>query len=231
MMFDPEVLNHDEVVTRLTGAVAKLSRRVVADAFLSSLSTRRLDWRSALGSYAVFQHLPLHSPQVHENNEKRCQLCGFYLAPVAHDLSIINFERLKWGGVRHDHIEFASFDLELFLKQEVSTPSIEDIKIFQALIHSIEDSPPDTTCAALQSRFAKLLKSNKAERDILVGILGYCGVLATPTHKGFSDVFVDVTNRELPDRRFVDMAYPACWWQGDVGVNQSRLADYFGHVL
>jgi hypothetical protein len=43
--------------------------------------------------------------------------------------------------------------------------------------------------------------------------------------------FVPSDNRNLPDRRFVDMNYPARWWRREDGVNQRFLRAYFGHVL
>jgi hypothetical protein len=43
---------HDEVVAGVRDAVVDVSARDVADAFLGSLTSRRVDLRSALGSYA-----------------------------------------------------------------------------------------------------------------------------------------------------------------------------------
>lgn len=228
MMFDPVRLDHHQALNDLAGVIRKSDRRTVVDAFLASLSTRRLDWRSALGSYAVFQHLPLHMPA---DTNGRCGTCGLYLDSIEEDLNLINFERHKWGGVRHDHGGYALLDLKLFLECDVPGPTQEDICIFKSIMSSIADAPPETTSASLQQHFAKAIKANKAERDIIIAILGFCGVLGTPAHPGFTDSFVPVNERALPDRRFVDMPYPACWWQARVGVNKARLNEYFGHVL
>ena len=84
MMFDPVHLDHTQALALLSKSIRKLDRHVVADAFLASLSSRRLDWRSALGSYAVFQHLPDHSPS---GNERHCSICGFYLNDCEHDFT------------------------------------------------------------------------------------------------------------------------------------------------
>lgn len=66
VMFDPVHLTHDESVQWARAAVARLDPRTVSDAFLASLSTRRLELRSALGSYATMRHLPPHG------HEARC---------------------------------------------------------------------------------------------------------------------------------------------------------------
>ena len=50
VMFDPVRLSHDDVMNRALAAFRGVDHRAVADAFVSSLSSRRLDLRSALGS-------------------------------------------------------------------------------------------------------------------------------------------------------------------------------------
>lgn len=227
-MFDPVELDHAKAQERLIGTIGRLSKQVVANAFLASLSTRRLDWRSVLGSYAVFQHMPQHK---FCGTERHCSICGFYNAERTHDLNILNFERLKWGGVRHNQVIYAAMDLALFLEGEQPNPTNEDILIFKALISAIDSAPLGTGSAALHTLFPKAIKANKPERDVIIGILGYCGVLGTPTHPGFSSGFVPFDQRSLPDRRFVDMAYPACWWSSEDGTNKAQLSNYFGHVL
>jgi len=132
VMFDPAHLDHGQAVEHVLGAFGRLDRRKVADGFVASLSTRRLDWRSALGSYAVFQHLASHKPQI---EGRRCMVCGLYLNEKAVDLNVLNFERLKWGGVRHDHLEYAALDLGLFLEGSSS-------KEFTRYRRTMNDSPP-----------------------------------------------------------------------------------------
>ena len=71
------------------------------------------------------------------------------------------------------------------------------------------------------------MPSNKAERDVLIYILGYTGVLTIPEHAGFLNGFVRFNERHLPPHRFVGMAYPACWWKGRHGINNSALRFWF----
>lgn len=229
VMFDPVTLEHDQALDELSRVIDQLDKHTVVDAFLASLSTRRLDWRSALGSYAVFQNLTRHSPS--SSDGRCCDICGFYLGQFERNLNVLNFERHKWGGVRHQQVDYALFDLRLFLNEKVRQPTKEDIDIFSNIMTAIATAPTDVTSAKLHSCFAKLIKSNKAERDIIVAILGYCGILGTPEHPGFTDSFIAARERRIPDRRFVDMPYPACWWQGTVGVNEEKLRKYFGHIL
>lgn len=225
VMFDRLQVDHDEVVSRLRSVIRKLTPERVGDGFLASLSTRRLDWRSALGSYAVFKHLADHRP----SGTKHCAVCGFFLKDRTEDLNVLNFERLKWGGVRHDYPTYALLDLELFL-DESPKPSVADVALFDSLIAAIDSAPGATTSGALHKRFPAGLKGNKPERDTVVATLGFCGALATSDHPGFADRFIPWASRELPDRHFVDMKYPACWWRRDQGFDRQALKPYFAHL-
>jgi hypothetical protein len=60
VMFDPVQLSHSDIVERAIAAVCRVERRAVAAAFIVSLSSRRLELRSALGSFAVLQRLTRH---------------------------------------------------------------------------------------------------------------------------------------------------------------------------
>jgi len=229
VMFDPIRLSHDDIVKRAVAAVRRVERQAVADAFIVSLSSRRLELRSALGSFAVLQHIPRHTTL---RQSDACSVCGEYNRPTEDkDLNVLNFERFKWGGVRHDQPMYASMDLDLFQRLPRAAPSIADVTIFKAVLKAMEAAPQKTSSAALEKQLIKAIKSSKAERDTVVGILGYCGILVTAEHPGYMRRFVPWSDRELPARRFVDMPYPACWWQRSDGINREALAYWFGHVL
>jgi hypothetical protein len=229
-MFDPLRMSHTEIVQRAITAATALTPRVVADGFLASLSTKRLDLRSALGSYAVLRHFPDHHPS---SEQRQCTICGAYeQSDKAKDLNVLSFERFKWGGVRHDQPLYALFDLEQFMKGDRPCPSTRDVQIFAELIEIILAVPLETSAAILSKHLSNCnFKSSKAEREIVIGILGLCGILETTAHPGYSRQFVAYSRRELPSRRFVDMHYPACWWKRIDGINQDALRLYFGHIL
>jgi len=52
IMFEPIALDHDEEIQRALRARDAVTARQVGHAFLASLNSRRLDLRSALGSFA-----------------------------------------------------------------------------------------------------------------------------------------------------------------------------------
>lgn len=45
------------------------------------------------------------------------------------DLNVLNFERIKWGGLRHGDLLYTLFDLEQFTKEEIPEPVTDDIEI------------------------------------------------------------------------------------------------------
>src|SRR6476661_9797781 len=57
-MFLPEHVTHNDVVRRVIAIRDTVTTYEVSQAFLASLSTRRLDLRSALGTFAVAYHFP-----------------------------------------------------------------------------------------------------------------------------------------------------------------------------
>jgi hypothetical protein len=229
VMFDGVSMSHDDAMARVASSIRGVKRRAVANAFVESLASRRLDRRSALGSFAVLQHLPAHAGPLGRAN---CPVCGVYGEPFEReDLNVLNFERFKWGGVRHDDPIYASFDLLQFQQLSGEGPDENAIEVFRRLLATIEAAPPMTSSTKLEKQLARSFKSNKAERTVVIGILGLCGILAPAAHPGFIHKFIPWCARELPPRRFVDMAYPACWWKRSDGVNREAVAYWFGHLL
>jgi hypothetical protein len=224
VMFDPVRLSHDQITRNAIEVVARVAAGAVADAFLASLSTRRLELRSALGSFAVLRHFPEHE----FSGDRSCMVCGGAgERHEVHDLNVLNFERYKWGGVRHDDPLYAAFDLEQFLRCERLEPAEADIALFRGILGAIEAVPGETTAPKLQARLGKLLPSNKAEREVLINILGHCCILRTPGHPSYFDGFVPECERTIPSYRNVDMAYPACWWRGRDGIVRTVLRSFF----
>jgi hypothetical protein len=223
VMFDqPRTEDHDGWVRAARAAVAQLSVQEAGDAFLASLTSRRLDLRSALGSYAVARFLPDHPA---DNYSHRCRVCGqsCSVGQDPEDLNVLSFERFKWGGVRTDRVYYVAFDLEQFAGAPRLRPTGADIEVAQQLIDQLRALPPETTAARAVSSL-KMIKGNKAERDNLIGILGVCGILRTADHPGYATSFVEACDRAVPGRAYVDQEYPVSWWKASDGVNAEALA-------
>jgi hypothetical protein len=156
-----------------------------------------------------------------------CGVCGFAQVERQVDWNVMNFERFKWGGVRHDQLDYVWLDLRQFSRADRLRPTPEDRAAFEQLLGVLEGAPEGTTAAQIAQKPPRGIKSNQDERSVLLDILGVCSVLETPEHRGYADGFVPAEDRVLPPRRFVDRAYPVCWWKAEYGVNRAA-ADALG---
>jgi hypothetical protein len=226
MFSSPRTEDHDGWLKAARAAAASLTAHEVGEAFLASLTSRRLDLRSALGSYAVARFLPDH-PFDACPDRYQCRVCGLSddVGTRPEGMNVLNFERFKWGGVCRDRVEYIAFDLEQFARAPRLEPTEADVDLGRQLIEQLRRLPGETT-AALAVPYLKMLKGNKAEREILIGILGVCGILGTAEHPGYARSFVRSCDRELPGRRFVDQNYPACWWTAADGINTDALETF-----
>lgn len=230
MFAAPRVLSHDEWIAAAVEAVSAIEPRRVETAFLASLNTRRLDLRSALGSYAVARNLPLHGfkPRCRGGNG-RCATCGLYQRPGEMDLNVLNFERYKWGGVRRHEITYVAFDLEQFTAIPPVECTAADRDIARRLISALDNADSDRTAAKVAGELT-MIKGNRTERRSMLGTLGVCGVLQSGEHTGYQERFIPDADRKLPARRFVDDPYPVCWWTGADGVNRAALGAFLPSI-
>jgi hypothetical protein len=68
---------------------------------------------------------------------------------------------------------------------------------------------------------------------VVLKILGYCGVLEDPEHRGFARAGMTAAARERGRRPAgrSDIDYPLDWWRGRCGVNEDNVRLVFGDVL
>lgn len=225
VMFEPRKITHDEGIDWALRSFAKTSKEVVVTGFVASLSSRRLDLRSALGSYATTCHLRPHA----WSGSDFCPVCELYAKPkVTESLSEMSFERLKWGGVRHLSPIYAGLDLELFARSEVPAPSTEDRELLSRILETARALPPGVRARDLEKGL-KFLPSNKEEREIVVDILGYLGILRSENAEGFRLRYIPAEERAEPPVSKTDWTYPASWWRG--GVDEAAIQDWFGGWL
>lgn len=231
VMFEHSNELHDEVVARAIAARERLDLHTVAAAFLASLSSRRQEWRSALGSFALASRLEPHAWIPHLHNP-HCATCGL-VQNVDTDLNVLSFERFKWGGVRHTHVVYAAFDLERFLAEGADSPKEEDYALLRGILKLAQEAPAHETATMLASRLtkAKLPAGSKQERETVIDLLGMIGVLSVPEQPSFLDQFTPWSGRSIPNKHFVEREWPVCWWKGSNGVDRKRASEVFGERL
>lgn len=227
VMFDPVELSHDAAVERAIAASSAVRRQDVAAAFLASLTSRRLDLRSALGSYSIGCQLRPHS----FSGPGACSECGAYDSSDPIDMNVLNFERLKWGGVRHGSPIYISLDLELLAKLDIPDWSSADAEVLLQILRQAVSLPSEARARDLEKSIGGLLKSNKAEREVLLQILGYASVLESAGHPGFLNGFIPARRRDLPPASKIDWQYPFAWWRGSDNYNREAMSQWFPSLV
>lgn len=223
-LFEPVDCSHDNLIHWLENSFNGVLLTDISNAFLASLGTRRLELRSALGSFAIARNLPAHS---YHGKDFCCAICGIMKNPISpYDLSVLNFERYKWGGVRHEYPEYIAFDLEQFCKLEHVQFTPIDLDIMRRIIETVSTSEFDDRPRTLEKRLTHIFDSNREEREILIHILAYCGIIQPTNHPGYFESFINYSDRTEPEgNRY--WRYPISWWRGVHRINQKALSFYF----
>ena len=243
-LFDyPKYETHADTINRVQLILEQIDPRDIANAFLFSLSTRKLEYRSALGSYyyaaAIRDHEFMNSyNEVLAATAKHCYLCGWTAwktTPSKLDLrygyNIYNYERYRWGGnpIGSIHVNYALFDLDQFIKLPKVSPTDEDKRIFAGILSCVDCLNGSDKVGKLRDtiRKAKIFKSNKAELSVLLGELGICGILASNDFPSYDIYFADEYERS-PVEHTNDFAYPVNRWHARDGINIEKLIEVFG---
>lgn len=231
VMYEQETISHDEICRRIKTAVAEIEERDVVNAFLYSLSTRQLEYRSFLSSYCIAKSLSEHSFIASPKpNEEICAVCGLHTfefeEPI--DFNTINYFKYK-DGACFDSLIQVLFDVEQFPKLPVVKPGENDNKILNELKEIIETSEPNDRVAQLKKKISKTFKSNDGERVALLEILGVIGILHDGEHFGYAEQYITYPERKHRPIRNDDVGYPARWWQGKFGIDPEKWEYWFGN--
>ncbi|MBE6811387.1 MAG: hypothetical protein E7523_00730 [Ruminococcaceae bacterium] len=242
-LFDyPAYESHADSLHRLNSIISKIDPTDIADAFLFSLSTRKLEYRSALGSYYYAKAVREHSFMASHNETLaaaavHCYLCGWdawQTSPSKFELlyegyNRYNYERYKFGGVRHAYINYALFDLEQFTKLPKVTPADEDRQILTQILSCVDRLNNSDKVGKLRDTIvkAKIFKSNKDEVSVLLDELGICGILTGKDYPSYDVYFANEYERAPVEHRN-DFAYPVNRWYARDGINTEKLKEVFG---
>lgn len=243
-LFDyPDHETHSDMLQRLRSILAQIDPKDIANAFLFSLSTRMLEYRSALGSYYYAMAIPEHEFMKSHNEmlaaaSAHCYLCGWSAwkdKPNKFDekygYNFKNYERYKYGGsvIGNINLNYAIFDLEQFIKLPKVTPVDEDKQIFAKILSCVECLKNSDKVGKLRDviQKSKIFKTNKDELSVLLGELGICGILANKDFPSYEVYFANEYERS-PVEHKNDFAYPVNRWHAMDGINTEKLSEVFG---
>lgn len=216
----------EEMIAWLLKEKRRCQRGSLADAFVIGVATGRYDYRSALGSYASFY-------AVNDRNRAATIARGVEGLPeddqsAERDFIYFAHRRLWKPYVFHDRADYAAFDLSRFNERPVAQPTAEEHANFHGLLTAIRELPPVAKLGDLQKSVTGLVKGNKYDRQHVLEILGYCDILGSPDHKPIRKRFVNQRCRPLPKHfNSKEWRFPACFWSGEIGVNEEAVAFWF----
>lgn len=204
LMFDKVSYTIPEVKNFLVDLISDIPIDKIIKGFLSSLTNRRLDWRSAIASYFNASLVLGDKRDFYIANESIYQDC---------DLNVLNFERIKWSGVRHHDLLYNYLDLKLFKDEEISAPTQTDIDTFKNILTCIDTSTEGDYPSILRDRLKDFMKGSKNERHTIMEILGCCEILLPQSYDR------PATGRH--DWAFVE------YWRGEDKYNRDIVGNYF----
>jgi hypothetical protein len=228
-MFPLRVVSHDDVVESAIRNAGAVEISDAASAFLASLTRRRLDLRSALGSVFVGRGLPIHRFTPWPGSAA-CAVCGAYgPMPEPEDLNVLNFERFKWGGVRRMEPLYAAFDLDVFRSLPPVEPTGDDLHVARQLFDRLRSvtADPKASVGSLADSLKGLLPSNDYERRVLIEILACCGIVQSRSFPRLDVEWTDTADRPHPPGSKNDWSFPAHAWRGVDGVDGRAIAGIF----
>ncbi|MCX2742213.1 hypothetical protein [Pontibacter anaerobius] len=208
VMFEPVSFSIPEIKEELNQLVTRIDKDSVVKGFLSSLTNKRLDWRSAIASYT-------NAKLVLEGKREFYRLNNFQYENE--DVNVLNFERIKWSGVRHSDLLYNYVDLRLFERETITEPTHADIETFKAILKCVEESEEGEYPSKLRDRLKEAVKGSANERHTLMEILGCCEILKPKSY--------DRPTTGRHDWGFVE------YWRGGDGYNRSIVDEYFGKYL
>lgn len=227
LMFDEQIIPHDEMIPRLLNAKELITFDKCAAAFLCSLSTREIALRSVIVSKLIAENMTDHKFTPYglrddsPNFKGYCQGCldcgTARIGAVSREMDIYSFERIKFGGVDMSDPYRCMFDLETFPVEHDFTPTEEDISIFRNIISVCESCESDDAATQLCQKLAGVFKSNKNERSSLIEVLGWLRILSfvkIRPMRGSKNDWDSVSN-----------------WRGEDGIDHDMLNKYFGRYL
>lgn len=237
-MFDyPKSYTHEEAIEKEKELVSRISPDEVANAFLYSLSTRKLEYRSALGSFYYLRSIPEHTAAY---RYKTCEYCGFCMFEEnpnergkIRGLNVLNYSRYKFGGSGQDKLHYAIFYLEMFEKMPKVSPKREDVIILKDILSLASELAPSQKMSPYLKLITskKIIKSNHSELRVMLDILGICDVFNSKDAKGYFNHFTKSAFDRDPIEHTNDFMYPTNRWHASDGINWDAVKYVFKDAL
>ncbi|MBQ3920476.1 MAG: immunity 26/phosphotriesterase HocA family protein [Oscillospiraceae bacterium] len=241
LLLPPAAMTHDEIIAEIKTLSARISVEAAAKAFLYSLSSGDMRYRSAISSLLWAKALPEHELRSDgvERTEWRtpsCMICGCVhgftgaeeIDPNEYD--VFRYLPPKQYGREPDFTsaEYVLNDLREFEKLPDAEPKDEDFRILGSMLSCVGEVKSHNKDVALlgEIKNRKILDATGNAIHCILGILSVCGILESEEHKGFLHSFTDHSEHG-PGRDGLSF-YPLNFWRGKDGMNYDAVDEIFG---
>ena len=235
------IMTHDEIVTAIKELSERISLESAAKAFLYSLSSSDIRYRTAVSSLVWARSLPEHkavSNDVKKNGLKvtSCMICGCSHGLEAsenidwNEYGVFRYLSPKQYGKEPDFTcaEYVLNDLREFEKLPAVEPCEDDYGILNTIFSCVGQITPNNMDVALieEIRRKNFIDTTCKGIHCILGVLSICGILESTVHKGFLHSFTD--SDKIGGYRDDISFYPLYYWRGKDGVNYDAVKEIFG---
>ncbi|MFX3646409.1 MAG: hypothetical protein ACE3K2_02905 [Paenibacillus sp.] len=220
---------HDETITELKKLANQWTVEDGAQAFVASMWSAPMIWRSLLTGKLIASSMPSHEHTPYPSSST-CKICGLSV-DQATDTTLQWYWRMINGTpLDGDPFGYVLALRELAAVQELPIPNEYDRWTFRAVLTVLRELPPKTrySKAAAALKKQRLLPTQKeyAYRDLLE-TLALMGILDTPEHPGMITEFTSYIQRDERPNVRVEVQAPLAWWDSSVGINENNLNKIF----
>ncbi|MBU5352460.1 hypothetical protein KQI74_09230 [Paenibacillus barcinonensis] len=221
---------HEETIQELRTLAERWTLQAAAQAFVASLWSAPMIWRSLLTGKLIASSIPDHEYKPYPSSHK-CQICGLDVNDGV-DISLQWYWRMTNGTPLDGNIFGHALALrEMAASPEIPAPTEYDRWTLRAVLTVLRNLPPKTrySKAADALKKAQLLPSKKiyVYRDLLE-TLALTGILDTPEQPGMLTAFTSYAERDKRPNTRVEVQAPLAWWDSSFGINEQNLSRIFG---
>ncbi len=234
-------VTHSEIIAEIKALSKQISLEAAAKAFLYSLSSGDMRYRSALSSLVWSKALPEHE-MISDGGKKTewsspvCVVCGCSHGLDTkenvdwNDYNVFRYLPPKQYGREPDYTcaEYVLNDLREFVKLPAVEPCDEDYRILNGIFACVKGMKPHNMDTALlaEIRKRKFFDATGNAIHCILGILSVCGILEGAENKGFLRGYVNYTEHGMGRDGLT--FYPLNFWRGKDGVNYQAVKEIFG---
>ena len=135
------------------------------------------------------------------------------------------------GQKEHGNLEYIGCDLHQFEKLAPIIPTPDEIDMLRRRLLAIRDLPPSAQLSELNKSLIGLFPSQKDERQLVLEILGFAGILKPHSWQSFFDAWVRPADILEPDSYYKkEWHFPTSGWTGKDGINESAVRFWFPQI-